>query len=162
MNPLLWRSFEPTPHWQPMGYRGIYTNITGRFVNFFNTNDYALRWWLSDQKLSKPDGLPGARNYTSDGTNGYAIIDVGLYRLVTDPQECRGMVARARTLAIGAQGPASGQTTQGVIGETVDLKTQFGFFDTRPEHSAQFTRPIQTVRPYYQQLLRSCQLQPSP
>jgi hypothetical protein len=39
-----------------------------------------------------------------------------------------------------------------------ECETQFGF----PEHSAQFTRPIQTVRPYYQQLLRSCQLQPAP
>jgi pimeloyl-ACP methyl ester carboxylesterase len=153
---------EPTPQWQPMGYRGIYTNLTGQIINFFNTSDYALGWWVSNQKLSKPDGLPGARNYTSDGTNGYAILDVGLYRLVTDPEECRGMVSRARTFAIGAQGPVSGQTTQGVITKSVNLQTQFGFYDTRPEHSAEFTRPIQTVRPYYLQLLRSCQIQPSP
>ena len=153
---------EPTPQWQPMGYQGVYTNLTGNIVNFFNTSDHALGWWVSNQRLSKPDGLPGARNYTSDGTNGYAIIDVGLYRLVTDPQECRGMVSRSRTVAVGAQGPVSGQTTQGVIRSAVDLQTQFGFFDTQPEHSAEFTRPLQTVRPYYLQLLRSCQIQPAP
>lgn len=144
---------EPTPEWRVMGYHGIYTNFTGRIASLFNPQDYALGWWLSDQKLSKPDGIPGARNYTSDGTNGYAIIDLGVYRLVTDSEECRAMVSRARTLAIGAQGPVTGQITQGVIGTSFDLHAQFGFFDSRDEHSAEFTRPMQTCYRYYQELM---------
>lgn len=70
------------------------------------------------------------------------------------------MVARSRTSAIGAQGPATGQTTQGIIGGSVDLFGEFGFGNTRPEHSAQFTRPIQIVWGYYDQILRSFQILP--
>ena len=39
-----------TPEWQPMGYHGIYTNFTGNIVNFYNTNDPVLKWWLTDQE----------------------------------------------------------------------------------------------------------------
>jgi len=43
------------------------------------------------------------------------------------------------------------------------LNAQFGFNgDSVDEHSAQWARPIQTSRPYFQQVLRSCQLQPAP
>lgn len=167
---------EPTPEWTTMGYRGAHTNLVGQIVNYYNALDYALATgaiqpvpglpaipvsWEQNQYLSKPDGLPGARNYTSDGTNGYAVIDVGLFRLVTDSEECRGMVARSRTKAIGALGPVAGQSSQGVIGSGVDLNAQFGFGTTRDEHSAEFKRSIQTARPYYLQLLRSCQIQPA-
>ena len=154
---------EPTPQWRPMGYRGIYTNITGRVVNFYNPVDYALVTgtvlygilqanWEENERLTKPDGLPGARNYTSDGTNGYAILDGAPPRLVTDSQECRGMVSRSRTKAVGAQTGVGGVVNSNL---SVNLQTTFGFYDTREEHSAEFTRPIQTVLPYYIQILDS-------
>lgn len=158
-------AIEPTPDWKVMGYRGAHTNITGRCANLFNPQDYALATgtfallqanWEQNQKVAKPDGLPGARNYISDGTNGYAVIDVDLYRLVTDSEECRGMVARSRTKAIGALGPATGQTTQGIIGSALNLNAAFGFFDTRDEHSAEFKRNIQNCWRYYDQLLEEC------
>jgi hypothetical protein len=135
---------EPTPEWQPMGYRGIYTNLTG-VINLYNPQDYALGIWVLDQKISKPDGVAGARNYTYDGTNGYAVLDEGLFRVVTDSAESRGMISRSKTLAIGAQG----QTSQGATVSSVNLNTEFGFYDVRSEHSAQFNRPIQTVLSYY-------------
>jgi hypothetical protein len=111
--------------------------------------------WEENERLTKPDGLPGARNYTSNGTNGYAVIDVGLYRLVTDSAECRGMVARSRTKAVGALAGVGGVIN---TNDSVDLHGSFDFVDTREEHSAQFTRPIQTARPYYKAVLQSCEI----
>ncbi|MDW7979561.1 MAG: alpha/beta hydrolase [Verrucomicrobiales bacterium] len=148
-----------TPEWQPMGYRGVYTNIAGRLLNFFNPADGILRGaWMWDQKFNKPDGAAYALNYFYDGTNGWRVLDVGLIRLVTDPQESRAMISRSRTWAIGVQGPVSGQA-QGVIGSGVDLQASFGFGYSRAEHSALFTRPVQTVRQYYRQVL--IEIQPS-
>ena len=62
------------------------------------------------------------------------------------------MVSRARTLSIGQSGPTSGH---GVIQSGVNLNAQFGFNSDISEHSAQWTRPIQTSLPYYLQILNS-------
>src|SRR5882724_1363955 len=75
------------------------------------------------------------------------------FHLATDPQESRSMISRSRSDPIGREGPASGQITQGVIGSAIDLNAQFGFDgSTTAEHSAQWTRPIQTSFPYYKQV----------
>jgi hypothetical protein len=80
--------------------------------------------------------------------------------LITDPQEARSMISRSRTLSIGQSGPAS---AHGVIQSAVDLNAQFGFDKAFPDdHSAQWTWPIQTTLPYFQQVLRSCQILPAP
>jgi hypothetical protein len=156
---------HPTPDWQPMGYHGVYTNLPGNIVDFFNTNDFLLTSgtiggvpvnWESDQWL-KPDSP-----YGSDGTNVWEYVTGAPNMPITDSEVSRAFVARSRTWAIGAQAPVSGQTNEGVIRFTVDLKAQFGFGNTLSEHSAQWTRPIQTSRPYYQQVLRSCLIQPAP
>ena len=73
--------------------------------------------------------------------------------MVTDPQESRANVSRSRTDSIGQSGPAS---AHGVIKSAVDLNAQFGFYNAFPDdHSAQWTWPIQTARPYYIQILKS-------
>jgi len=136
-----------TPEWQPMGYRGVYTNLTGRIVNFYNPEDGVLAIWELDQIYDKP-----SINYSHDGTNSFYTDFFSNKILVADPQEARAMVARARTLSIGQTGPASGH---GVIESAVNLNAQFGFNDALDEHSAQWTRPIQTSRPYYLQILDS-------
>ncbi len=41
----------PTPDSQPMGYHGVYTNLTGKIVNFFNSQDYYLNKWIVNQVL---------------------------------------------------------------------------------------------------------------
>lgn len=66
------------------------------------------------------------------------------------------MISRSLTQAVGRQ------DTDGVIGSTIDLNAEFEFSDTTAEHSAEWTRPIQTSRPYYQQVLRSFLIQPAP
>jgi hypothetical protein len=150
------REFSPylTPEWQPMGYHGAYTNLTGSMVSFYNTNDTILGYWTADQYAFKP-----ADTYSYNGTYGFQFLDPG-YRLVTDSQESRSMISRSRTWSIGAQRPSSGQTSQGVINSTVDLAGQFGFTTGTSEHSAEWTRPIQTSLLYYKQIL--IQIQPAP
>jgi hypothetical protein len=154
-------TWGPTPEWQPMGYRGVYTNFAGQFtgqiVNFYNTNDPVLAVWVTDQGFAKPN-TPNT-DYTYDGTNGWYHELFSKY-LVTDPQESRAYVSRSRTLSIGQSGPAS---AHGVIQSAVDLNANYGFNDAFPDdHSAQWTWPIQTTRPYFRQVLISCQIQPAP
>jgi Alpha/beta hydrolase of unknown function (DUF900) len=146
--------YHPTPEWQPMGYHGAYTNLPGSMVSFYNTNDTVLGYWTADQYAFKP-----ADTYSYNGTYGLKFLDPG-YRLVTDSQESRAMISRSRTWSIGAQRPSSGQMSQGVISSTVDLAGQFGFTKGTSEHSAQWTRPVQTSLLYYKQVL--LQIQPTP
>jgi hypothetical protein len=147
----------PTPEWKLMGYRGVYTNMTGRIVNFYNPNDPVLSICISDQGAAKPN-LPST-DYMYDGTNGW-YQELFSKILVTDPQESRAYISRSRTLSIGQSGPESGH---GVIQSAVNLNTHYGFNDAFPDdHSAQWAWPIQTTRPYFRQVLISCQLQPAP
>jgi hypothetical protein len=151
-----------TPEWQPMGYHGIYTNMTGKIVSYYNSQDSVLNIWNADQSAGKPNGyakhllelipplLPVSPYYSYDGVNGWNNgMFFGLFssNLVTDPQESRAMISRSRTQAVGRQ------DTSGVINSTIDLHAQFGFTTGTPEHSAEWTRPIQTSLPYYNQIL---------
>jgi len=146
----------PTPEWQPMGYRGVYSNVTARVFNYFNTNDNLLvsnLRWFGVQHYLKPDSL---FDYRYDGTNSYGVLLNDEEFLVTDTQESRAMISRSRTAAIGAQGPASGQTRQGVIESAVDLHAQFGLGDSENEHGGFFWRPLQTIGGYYDQVMEDC------
>jgi hypothetical protein len=147
-----------TPEWKPMGYHGVYTNMTGKIVSYYNPQDFVLNIWNADQAAGKPDSYanhvlsPLAPYYSYDGANGWWNgILYGLFSsyLVTDPQESRAMISRSRTQPVGRQ------NTGGVINSTIDLNAQFGFSDTTAEHSAEWTRPIQTCLPYYAQILNT-------
>jgi hypothetical protein len=136
-----------TPEWQPMGYRGVYTNsnFSGKIVNFYNTNDPVLAVWIVDQVDLKPSG-----GYFYDGVNCRYTISSNI---VTDFQETRSMVSRSRSLSVGQSPPES---PHGVIKSAVDLNTRYGFNNAFPaDHSAQWTWPIQTTTGYYLQLLDS-------
>jgi hypothetical protein len=141
-----------TPDWQPWGYRGIYTNLTVRMVNFHNPQDGVVQIWVSDQLYLKPSVYFSSAHYFYDGTNSYYYPAFGDRYTVTDPEESRGMVARSRSLAAGLVGPES---PTGVIKSDVDLNAKFNFGTAISEHSAQWTRPIQTSLPYYVQVLKS-------
>lgn len=150
------QAYVPTPEWQPMGYHGIYTNFTGRIVNFYNYYDAVLDVWLADQLELKPNEYAfNGGNYYYDGTNSWHLIEGAPALLVTDPQESRAMVSRSLTLPIGQSGP---QTQHGVINSGVDLNANYGFYTAFPDdHSAQWTWPIQRTLPYYQQILLKIQ-----
>ena len=145
----------PTPELRPMGYHGIYTNLTGNIVNFYNSQDKVLGYWYDAQEYFKPSS-----DYSFDGTYSWFTNSFFSY-MVTDSQESRANVSRSRTSSIGAQSIESGESKQGVISSTVDLNAQFGFNgSTTAEHSAQWTRPIQTSYLYYKEIL--LQIQPAP
>jgi hypothetical protein len=148
----------PTPEWQPMGYHGVYTNMTGRIVSYYNFQDSVLNIWNVDQSAGKPNEYANhlvsqlASYYSYDGANGWNNgMFSGLFSsvLVTDPQESRAMISRSRTQAVGRQ------DTAGIINSEIDLHTQFGFTTGTAEHSAEWTRPIQTCLPYYAQILNT-------
>jgi hypothetical protein len=145
-----------TPDWQPMGYHGVYTNLTGRIANFYNPNDPVLAYWITDQEIEKPSFYVSTAHYFYNGTNSYFDPAVGEGYLVTDPEESRAMVARSRTLSIGQSGPAS---AHGVIQSAVNLNEQIGFNDAFPgDHSAQWVWPIQTSLLYYYDVLSACNI----
>lgn len=149
-----------TPEWRPMGYQGVYTNLSatgGNIVNFYNPNDGVLKIWITDQEDLKPSVYFDLASYYYDGTNSYYDPLIGSTYLVTDPEESRAEVSRSLTLSIGQSGPAS---AHGVVTSAVNLNSQFGFNDSIAEHSAQWTWPIQTTLPYYKQVL--LQIQPTP
>jgi hypothetical protein len=140
---LFTEEFErPTPNTY-YGYAGkINTALRGTMVNFFNTNDFALASWVGNQLLQKPEGDLGY---------GISLGQPYLFpsTLVTDPREIMAFCSRPRSYAVGAQ-----PGVHGVIGGTeVDMHVEFGFGDTIPDHSGQFTRPIQQLRPFYSRFL---------
>ena len=156
----------PTPFYaSDGGYDQCWTNISGNIVNFYNTNDFALvsgsyvyglvkANWEINQETQKPEWFFSGLYYTFYQPGSIFRHTGDDVQFVFDFQEARSMVARSHSAAIGAQGPVTGQTRQGIISGSVDLISQFGFDKTRPEHSAQFTRPIQTMKPYYDTIVR--------
>lgn len=143
------------------GYNGYFSGIQGNVVNFFNANDFALASgvtfgfqtnWEENQRTQKPESFIGGPSYIYDrSTNTASAYILGFQSYyVTDMQEAKSMVARSRSRAVGAQGGL-----QGVISSSVDLVSGFGFGTTRDEHSAQFTRPIQTAIRYWDEVVRT-------
>lgn len=96
------------------------------------------------------------KTYSFDGTNCLVTYEEGPTDIVTDPHEQKAMVARSRTKAVGAQ-----VGLRGVIDTSFDLGTSLDFGQTRDEHSAQFTRPEQTVWGYFNRLMVEMGLQPT-
>lgn len=149
---------KPTPYIaNEGGYHICYTNLSGNVVNFFNTNDFALATgtyfgleanWEENQKAQKPESFIGEHTYFFSVSTHFTYRQfLSQFTQATDLQEIRAMAARSRTKAVGAQGGLGG-----VIDGQVDLFTSFNFGETRPEHSAQFARPIQTVKGYFDQI----------
>jgi hypothetical protein len=158
---------RPTPDAaEDLGYRGYLTaRVTGNMVNFFNAADYALATgtypgvgrtnWEANEETYKPDSLPWG-NYAYDFTLQYPterrgfVNYLGSIRFVDDHLESVSFIARPRSKAAGALG-----TIGGAVALNVDIgpASSSGFTDTRPDHSGQFSRPIQGLQPYYSRLL---------
>lgn len=143
------------------GYHGYCLPIEGNLINFFNTNDFALASgttlgletnWEENQRTQKPEAFFGGPSYVYNPITGVTTANYPFSSsyTVTDLQEIKALVARSRSKAVGAQGGL-----HGVIGSETDLLGEFGFGNTRPEHSAQFTRPIQTAKPYWEEVVQA-------
>ena len=153
-----------------LGYRGYLQNVSGSLTSFFNPDDWALGTgftlgqetnWESNQINYKPDGeVAGAVHdaswsYQYDPThplNLRASVLSGEYRYVTDSWEMKAFVARSRTKAVGALDYAGGP-----IGAGINLRDNYGFRNTRADHSGQFTRNIQRLNALYQEIRHKLQ-----
>jgi len=146
------------------GYRGLVaTNINATLYNIYNAQDYALGWWITNQKMTKPEDLlhPIPRfaylyrwssaaggslwNWVIDPDLAYVLGDQ--IRTVTDPQESIAFLARSRTEAVGrvATGGSINITRNFDVGES----SSTGLGRERPDHSGEFARPIQQLNPFY-------------
>jgi len=150
------------------GYHGYLTNLAGNLINFYNTNDFALASgttaglqtnWEENQRIRKPETLSSSTHFYVYYTATQTSVDYlnSASNIVTDLHETKSMVARSRSHAVGAQAGMHGVINNGA---SVDLKATFQFGASRPDHSAQFTRTIQIVLPYYRQVLSSFEIFP--
>ena len=148
-----------------LGYRGYLQTISGTLTNFFNPDDWALATgftldqetnWESNQINYKPDGeVAGVVHnpswfYRYDPTyplNQRASVLSGEARYVTDSSEMKAFVARSRSKAAGALDYAGGP-----IRANINLRDDYGFGNTRPDHSGQFTRNIQKLDALYKRM----------
>lgn len=142
-----------------MGYRGVIeTGVNATLFNIYNENDYALGWWVTNQRLMKPEDLlyrGYARKYTWTTTGGgqlwdWSNIEAGPIRMryLEDLSESMSFVARSRTAALGRM------NVGGSISNNLNISegTELDFGRDRPDHSGEFTRRIQQLGPFYRYL----------
>src|SRR6202030_2814912 len=111
---------NPTPDTaEQMGYRLFLqsaTNHVGKFVSFFNIDDFALAtgsirlagWpfetnWEKNQVDYKPDSIGLGRYIFLGGTSYFSILKTST-RAISDVHESLSFVARPRSKAAGAAG----------------------------------------------------------
>lgn len=156
-----------------MGYRGYLSTINVRdMTNFCNPEDFALttgsfmsfgtNWltWQINYKPRKqtsssysalqydyaymPQALEGERlKLTSFTNSNHDTIEAE--RFVNDAHESMAQITRTRSLPVGADLQVGGAVTS-----TINLKADYGFSNSRRDHSGQFRRPIQSVYDLYE------------
>jgi hypothetical protein len=142
------------------GYRGLLaTNVNATLYNIYNTNDFALGWWVNNQELCKPEnlGYPIPREvgtrYTWDSGTRLGVLYYAngfLHRTVSDPQESMSFIARSRTEALGRMATGGSILQNQNVGDGTTFPIPFG--RTRDDHSGEFTRPIQQLNSFYNYL----------
>jgi hypothetical protein len=136
----------------PNCYASYWTNDTpcyfhdtagaGTYVNFYNTNDWALRLlWTLDQD-SKPDdaltGYPGYHYSTSSGfykITGASTNNLHILNFPTDTYEIFSFCDEARCQAIGRQRDVGGKFEDNQVG--LDA-APYSFGEEHKYHSGQF------------------------
>ena len=134
------------------GYAGpVNTAVSGKMVNFYNTNDFGVVvCWQPDQLQTKPDGrysyqyIFGIPRQTPTGSS----------RTITDPHELMAFLSRPKTQAVGAMPNLGGALS---TADQIDLTALVGFTDHWNEHSGEFNWNIQALHPFYLELLDKLQ-----
>ena len=163
---------DPVAAIAALGYKGWGSGVSGRLINFSLPDDYATRdAWEYNNSAVKPwnDGAFG----TGEGKTLYyrynrqapvnekimlqgKVLNFGkgillpikedIYRQVKHSHEAMSMVAQSKTKSVGAE-----PRTRGGIDGTVNLG-EGSIHEFEDEHSAEFTRDIQQVRAFYNEL----------
>jgi hypothetical protein len=133
---------------------------SGRFVNFYNADDFALEAWETDQNL-KPDNSIGYMYYPP-GSGAPEFQHTGSFnpRVLTFPADTHELFAftiEARCFSLGAQVNVDGVF---IPAEQVDLKAApYEFGSAHKGHSAQFRSTNMKRHIFWQKLLERMQLQ---
>jgi hypothetical protein len=180
--PPMWNAEanNPTPDSSSnLGYRGfVGTSGGAKVFNFYNAVDYALATgplnaWEGNQEINKPDLLRWPGTQPAKGFSEYTYmpaldqsgnefgpnvgqldhyknaIDLGWLRLTSTFYESMSFVARSRSKAAGAVAGI-----QGIVYTEVDLGpgSPTNLLATRADHSGEFTRDIQQLQSFYEEL----------
>lgn len=163
--PDAWES-EQLPEYMNRSYMN---GKATKYFNYFNVNDFALNagHWQLDQQL-KPDtgyGFDDAFGRVPRKSFFRVKVDTGdatALNFPVDRYEIFSWAAESRSYALGAQ------WTQGIfftnnIDNNVDLtKPPFNFQEAHKYHSGQFRSTNMLRWPYWQQIIRDCNLQTTP
>jgi hypothetical protein len=123
----------------------------GAYVNFYNTNDYALGYWVVNQNLKPDNGLPypgyhysvsslhpnGFYKQFGSGTNDFHNLN-----FPSDTYEIFAYAAPAWSYALGAQANVGGFAQQNLIGVWPADQHPGHDYSAHAWHSAQFRSDI--------------------
>jgi hypothetical protein len=161
----MWNTYtpddDPDPATRALAYRGCFTNVSGNLISFFLENDYAtLAPWEFNNRVKKPPSefVPNYI-YNRSAASGqklrkYSDLGTTFEYYITNHQEAMAYACTSWGKAAGAWG-----ATRGKIGAWVDLseatyqlpgEQESGFGD---EHSGQFNANIQSLKPFYDELM---------
>ena len=138
------------------------TSGAGSYVNFYNTNDYALGWWNVDQN-NKPDIATSPGYHYSSSSGFYKIIGTGTNSTTYlsfpgDTYEIFAFADPAWSYALGAQPNVSGAFT---TAKQVELnKTPYNFDATHKYHSGQFRSDNMSRAIFWSTLISTMRLSP--
>ncbi len=145
-----------------------FNSVSGaaNYVNFFNTNDYALaavRWQLN-QSL-KPDGSmgyqygpPGTWSNNEDEFRRYSGMDWRTLHFPTNTYELFSFCIEARCYALGAQSGVGGVF---LTSDEIELNSSpFNFGVEHKYHSGQFRSTNMKRAVFWDELLKTLELKP--
>jgi alpha-tubulin suppressor-like RCC1 family protein len=150
---------DSDPPTRAMAYRSRLKNVGGNLISFYLPRDYATSYaWELNNALTKPPAAPlsGPFLYKRDFTSGQKLIkgiddpgtgEVAVDHYITDPNEAEPYACRTWGKAVGAESRTHGKLN----GSGVNLDASFNLDQ---EHSGEFNREIQTLVPFYRELLR--------
>jgi hypothetical protein len=130
----------------------------GTYVNFFNTNDYALNKWLTDQYY-KPDALRGyGFNEYSEFYYGY-VDPITILNFPTNTYQIFSYADPSWSYALGAQLNVGEVFKVGTAYNEIELDaTPYSFGDQHIYHSLEFRSDPPQLWQFWNQVLLSMKL----
>jgi hypothetical protein len=128
------------------------------YVNFFNFNDWALKWWIRDQNL-KPDFGYHWFSVTNDVERYFYNSSPYNYRDLYFPQdtyEIFSYITEGRCYAVGQQNGLGGVFNP--LREIDLSQAPYNLDDTHKSHSAQFRSDNASRAPIWNKVLQQMSL----
>jgi hypothetical protein len=139
----------------------------GSYVNFYNTNDYALGWWNVDQDQKPDNGLGGIGinypGYFYSSSSGFYKIAGTQFNLnfPANTYEIFAYADPAWSYALGAQANVGGAFKPGLTYQQVELDVApYRFLNTHKYHSAEFRSDNMSRAVFWNMLLNKMFPQP--